>query len=642
MTEQKKCKYKQTYTYVEIYGGIPDFLSQRSEIYECTEPAVRDGYCIFHHPEYWKEHKEEVKEKFMEKVEEAVHNNKPLLCIGCHLPEIDLSGIHFNVPVFFDHTVFHEQAIFDRATFTYVSFSESTFEEKAIFSGAQFNEAIFDGAFFSDADFRFAKLEDTRFDGTVFKTANFNKADIKDVRFDNTKFEKAVFQGGIFKNSEFTEVIFNEADFAGAWAKGISFINTLFNKADFKHFSIEDGLFGFVTFEEADFSESEFFGEETFLGVRFSNRAIFDKAHFHGRVEFLHTSFQNEASFIEADFSPDKLEKSWHPRNFVAFRHTRFEKQEKVVFDGCRMARVSFIGTEIDRVKFRNVDWGNFKIYDEKLLLLKLSEKERKKFIKEEKRKLKKILEIPSDKILNNVIKNQSQSEIDEKEVKEIAEEIRLRDKIQMVFPEEKDEKGKNTESIYQALLEKYKNEIKEILEKEDQELEKDIMDYLAKDKDLTLDNVLAVYRGLRENYDYYLRYDESGKFFVNEMKLKKRFAGPLEKIVLWTYELLALYGESYTRPIAWTLIIIPTFALLRTINFSLQGFISHISQLLYTPLPVILSFDTLLGNLKTSTEIFFQLHYDDNPLTLVERLVSIPILSSLSIALVKRLKQRI
>jgi vacuolar-type H+-ATPase subunit I/STV1 len=310
------------------------------------------------------------------------------------------------------------------------------------------------------------------------------------------------------------------------------------------------------------------------------------------------------------------------------------------------MARVSFIGTEIDRVKFRNVDWGDFEIYDGKLLLLKSSKKERKKFIKEEKRKLKKVLEILNDKI-PNLNKNQRQPEVKEQEVEEMAEEINLREIIQMVFPEEKDEKSKDAETKLQTFLEKYKNEIKEILEKEDQELEKDILDhlnsdYLAKNNDLTLDNVLAVYRGLRENYDYYLRYDESGKFFVNEMKLKKRFAGPLEKIVLWTYELLALYGESYTRPIAWTLIIIPIFALLRTINFSLQGFISYISQLLYTSIPDPPTLDTLMDNLKTSTEIFFQLRYDDSPLTLIERLVSIPILGSLYIALRRKLERRI
>lgn len=44
-------------------------------------------------------------------------------------------------------------------------------------------------------------------------------------------------------------------------------------------------------------------------------------------------------------------------------------------------------------MKFRNVDWGeDFRIYDEKLLLLKEEEKEKEIFIKECREKLERIL----------------------------------------------------------------------------------------------------------------------------------------------------------------------------------------------------------------------------------------------------------
>jgi hypothetical protein len=52
--------------------------------------------------------------------------------------------------------------------------------------------------------------------------------------------------------------------------------------------------------------------------------------------------------------------------------------------------------------------------------------------------------------------------------------------------------------------------------------------------------------------------------FFINEMKLKKRFSNFTEKIVLSIYELLCLYGESYRRTIAWILATILLFALAR------------------------------------------------------------------------------
>jgi hypothetical protein len=33
----------------------------------------------------------------------------------------------------------------------------------------------------------------------------------------------------------------------------------------------------------------------------------------------------------------------------------------------------------------------------------------------------------------------------------------------------------------------------------------------------------MAIYRNLRENYEYRLRYDEAGEFFIREMELKRK-----------------------------------------------------------------------------------------------------------------------
>jgi hypothetical protein len=146
-------------------------------------------------------------------------------------------------------------------------------------------------------------------------------------------------------------------------------------------------------------------------------------------------------------------------------------------------------------------------------------------------------------------------------------------------------------------------------------------------DEDLTLDNVLAVYRALRENYDYYLKYDESGKFFINEMKLKKKFSNFAEKVVMSVYELLCLYGESYTRTIAWILVTIPLFALVR---------------LLFEASSLVLNMNSLMDSLKISTAAFFQLYYNNDWLTIIERLISISILGSFYIALRRKLERRI
>lgn len=39
-----------------------------------------------------------------------------------------------------------------------------------------------------------------------------------------------------------------------------------------------------------------------------------------------------------------------------------------------------------------------------------------------------------------------------------------------------------------------------------------------------SLEGVLSVYRNLRENYEYRLRYNESGQFFIKEMELQRTF----------------------------------------------------------------------------------------------------------------------
>jgi hypothetical protein len=41
--------------------------------------------------------------------------------------------------------------------------------------------------------------------------------------------------------------------------------------------------------------------------------------------------------------------------------------------------------------------------------------------------------------------------------------------------------------------------------------------------EEISLERVTAVYRNLRENYEYRLRYDEAGKFFTKEMELKRK-----------------------------------------------------------------------------------------------------------------------
>jgi len=292
----EKCKYKRIYRDLDS-GGI--------KTYECEEDAVKDGLCIFHHPEYWREHKDEVRKRFMEKVEDAINNKKSLFCIGYNLPKINLFKKKFEAPVYFAEAIFHEGANFYGAEFSSAAdFSEVTFSSEAKFRGVTFSSVadFFEATFSSRADFSGAK--------------------------------------------------FSEADFSGAW-----------------------------------------FSEAYFRDATFSGAVEFDEVKFRGKVLFNHTTFLDAVSFVHSDFSPDVLEKSLDPYNCISFRHANFEMQERVVFDSCNMERVSFICTDLERVKFRNVKWKNFKIYDEKLFLLKESKEEKENFLKDGKRKLNEILD---------------------------------------------------------------------------------------------------------------------------------------------------------------------------------------------------------------------------------------------------------
>jgi uncharacterized protein YeeX (DUF496 family) len=42
--------------------------------------------------------------------------------------------------------------------------------------------------------------------------------------------------------------------------------------------------------------------------------------------------------------------------------------------------------------------------------------------------------------------------------------------------------------------------------------------------KDFNLGSIKAVYRSIRENYEYRMRYDEPGQFFIREMELKRMY----------------------------------------------------------------------------------------------------------------------
>ena len=82
----------------------------------------------------------------------------------------------------------------------------------------------------------------------------------------------------------------------------------------------------------------------------------------------------------------------------------------------------------------------------------------------------------------------------------------------------------------------------------------------------LELDHQLIaqLYRRLRANYEWNLRYSEAGDFYIGEMEMtRKAERNILKKLPLLFYKTISNYGESYYRPLCWMAAILLLFPLL-------------------------------------------------------------------------------
>jgi hypothetical protein len=130
-----KCQFTTQYYDYEIRKDV-DF--------DCQEESLASGFCIFHDKDYllqdktnYEEHKRNVLDRLKHKVNHAISNNEPLLCIGFQLPEFRLSDLNiiskeFTKSVYFSTAHFQGQAYFNGAYF----------QGKASFSYAKFQAQV--------------------------------------------------------------------------------------------------------------------------------------------------------------------------------------------------------------------------------------------------------------------------------------------------------------------------------------------------------------------------------------------------------------------------------------------------------------------------------------------------------------------
>jgi hypothetical protein len=135
----------------------------------------------------------------------------------------------------------------------------------------------------------------------------------------------------------------------------------------------------------------------------------------------------------------------------------------------------------------------------------------------------------------------------------------------------------------------------------EERELEKSLKDSPestlkdASGRKITLDSIKAVYRNLRENYEYRLRYDEAGKFFIREMELKRKYKESRQGSIIKTgfgrrhfsitgFYHLASYGEKIRMP-AGLMAITILFSLLASLEYFHPGYYPSFDYKGLTPL---------------------------------------------------------
>jgi len=129
-----KCQFTSQYIDYEILNWV-DF--------NCQEESLTSGFCIFHDKDclqdktYYEEHKTRILERLKHKVNHAISNDEPLLCIGFQLPSLSLSDLGIISKEFTKSVYFNDSQFFGKA-----EFSEAKFHRGAFFGDTNFQETL--------------------------------------------------------------------------------------------------------------------------------------------------------------------------------------------------------------------------------------------------------------------------------------------------------------------------------------------------------------------------------------------------------------------------------------------------------------------------------------------------------------------
>ena len=421
---------------------------------------------------------------------------------------IEFSGISCKGTLIFFLATFNDKASFRQAKLNEVKFNGSNFNKLADFVYTEFYSANFSEVYFLDEAWFGGThfLRDANFSRCVFKQkVYFYFATFKEANFFNSLFtENAIadFSQSTFQDeSYFSSVIFYDmVDFSQAtFGDKSDFSYTKFTNARFFLTCFQECQFVGAEFKKAEFIKSQFHGSADFSIARFGEAYFYDIKIFEKKVNFSGSRFQiayfyktvfnNDVNFYQSVLQAAQFSETVF-NGKTDFSYSLFGDGDKILFDVTDFSNVSFMNTDLSRVRFgENVRWGksnNYKIIDEARL---------------------------EELINSNPINKDFQS--------------------------------------------------------------------------VRLGGIVTIYRNLRENYEYSLRYEEADRFFTREMDLKRKFRERFVhgKYVIelndWFRRNLSLtglyywiseYGQNYKRPALLALAFIALPILYSLIQQSLTG----------------------------------------------------------------------
>jgi uncharacterized protein YjbI with pentapeptide repeats len=369
--------------------------------------------------------------------------------------------------------IFHDENYVEDHFVEYKLEASKRFEEKVNESISENKPLECIGYFLPAIEFtKYLPTNSTTNEKSFSQPVYFNKARF----YEEVNFSGATFSYKVsFSRAKFSK----EASFSRAkFSKEVDFSEATFsNEANFGRAKFsKEANFSEATFSnEADFTGATFFNEVRFTGATFSSIAntgypiaSFMNAKFYGLAYFGGATFSNKvyAHFTEATF--------FNEAYFVA----RATFSNEAHFGGATFSN----GADFREAKFSN------KAY---FTGAKFSSNERKIYFNYT------IFEQPNEvAFAYNDLSNVSFHHSDITRIR-FGNEIFWGGRDRLTIIEE------------EWLKEKARRETRRVM-------------HIS--QIISLEDVSSVYRNLRENYEFRLRYDDAGKFFIKEMELKRKY----------------------------------------------------------------------------------------------------------------------